>query len=116
MVVKKLLTTPTGVPRPPQPIAGTADGLFVYMQGERGGANLLYVTMSEPLSDLDRQLLEIYIHNVALTFENINLMEDLHGAGARGIQSRNSNLKRNGCRSEQNHGVNRTNAQTGHEF
>ena len=49
----------------------------MYMQGERGGANLLYVTHVEPLSDLDRQLLEIYIHNVALTFENINLMEDL---------------------------------------
>ena len=53
------------------------DAYVMYMQGERGGANLLYVTHVEPLSDLDRQLLEIYIHNVALTFENINLMEDL---------------------------------------
>ncbi|XQE68063.1 DUF3369 domain-containing protein [Pseudomonas sp. P3C3] len=53
------------------------DAYVMYMPGERGGANLLYVTHVEPLSDLDRQLLEIYIHNVALTFENINLMEDL---------------------------------------
>lgn len=54
------------------------NGVYVmYMQGERSGANLLYVTHDEPISDLDRQLLEIYIHNAALTFENINLMEDL---------------------------------------
>lgn len=53
------------------------DAYVMYMADERGGANLLYVTHVEPLSELDRQLLEIYIHNVALTFENINLMEDL---------------------------------------
>lgn len=37
------------------------DAYVMYMQGEQGSANLLYVTHVEPLSDLDRQLLEIYI-------------------------------------------------------
>lgn len=53
------------------------DAYVLYHSNERGGASLLYVTHLEPLSELDRQLLEIYMRNVAITFENINLLEDL---------------------------------------
>lgn len=52
------------------------DAYVLYMQGKRGCSNLLYVSHYEPLNDLDRQLLELYIRNVAITFENINLFDD----------------------------------------
>ncbi len=53
------------------------DAYVLFRRNDRGGASLLYVTHVEPLSDLDRQLLEIYVRSVAITFENIHLMEDL---------------------------------------
>ncbi|WP_165669861.1 DUF3369 domain-containing protein [Metapseudomonas otitidis] len=53
------------------------DAYVLYHCNERGGSSVLYVTHLEPLSELDRQLLEIYMRNVAITFENINLLEDL---------------------------------------
>ncbi|MDW6019401.1 DUF3369 domain-containing protein [Vibrio plantisponsor] len=48
-----------------------------YLHDERGADNLLYVNLNEELSELDKQLLQIYMYNIGLTFEKINLMEDL---------------------------------------
>ncbi len=53
------------------------DAYVVYSAGNRGASNLLYVTHASTLGKLDRQLLEIYTQSVAVTFENINLQEDL---------------------------------------
>ncbi len=53
------------------------DAYVVYNAGNRGASNLLYVTHASTLEKLDRQLLEIYTQSVAVTFENINLQEDL---------------------------------------
>lgn len=53
------------------------DAYVVYSAGDRGASNLLYVTHASTLGKLDRQLLEIYTQSVAVTFENINLQEDL---------------------------------------
>ncbi|WP_462053993.1 HD-GYP domain-containing protein, partial [Vibrio cholerae] len=39
--------------------------------------SVLYVGFEQELSELDRKLLEIYMYNIGLTFENINLMVDL---------------------------------------
>ncbi len=39
--------------------------------------NLLYVNLNKQLSELDRQLLEIYMQNIGLTFENLNLLLDV---------------------------------------
>lgn len=48
-----------------------------YLHDERGADNILYVNLNEELSELDKQLLQIYMYNIGLTFEKINLMEDL---------------------------------------
>lgn len=53
------------------------DAYVVYSAGNREASNLLYVTHASSLGKLDRQLLEIYTQSVAITFENINLQEDL---------------------------------------
>ena len=53
------------------------DAYVVYSAGDRGASNLLYVTHATTLGKLDRQLLEIYTQSVAVTFENMNLQEDL---------------------------------------
>jgi response regulator RpfG family c-di-GMP phosphodiesterase len=53
------------------------DAYVVYSSGNRGASNLLYVTHATSLGKVDRQLLEIYTQSVAVTFENINLQEDL---------------------------------------
>ncbi|MBL1742249.1 DUF3369 domain-containing protein, partial [Klebsiella pneumoniae] len=37
----------------------------------------LYVNLNKQLSELDRQLLEIYMQNIGLTFENLNLLLDV---------------------------------------
>lgn len=52
------------------------DAYVLYMQGARGSVNLLYVYHTEPLTELDRQLLELYTRNVAITFDNIALFDD----------------------------------------
>jgi response regulator RpfG family c-di-GMP phosphodiesterase len=54
-----------------------ADAYLLYMFDERGMSNLLYVNLNGSLSDLDKQLLEIYMQNIGLTFDNINLVVDL---------------------------------------
>jgi len=48
-----------------------------YLHDERGVDNILYVNLIEELSELDKQLLKIYMYNIGLTLEKINLMEDL---------------------------------------
>jgi len=53
------------------------DAYVVYTPAKDGGGNLLYLKHAGKLDKLDRQLLEIYTQSVAITFENINLQEDL---------------------------------------
>ena len=53
------------------------DAYVVYTPAKDGGGNLLYLNHARALGRLDRQLLEVYTQSVAITFENINLQEDL---------------------------------------
>lgn len=53
------------------------DAFVLYLAGANGSVNLLYVTHVEPLNSFDEQLLEMFTHNVAITFQNISLMEDI---------------------------------------
>ncbi|ENM5751966.1 DUF3369 domain-containing protein [Vibrio mimicus] len=53
------------------------DAYVFFKQDERGVDSVLYVHLEQELSELDRKLLEIYMYNIGLTFENINLMVDL---------------------------------------
>lgn len=53
------------------------DAYVFFMSEDRGVDNLLYVNLTAQLSELDKQLLIIYMHNIALTFDNINLLVDL---------------------------------------
>ena len=53
------------------------DAYVLYTEAKNGGGNLLYLKHASALGKMDRQLLEIYTQSVAITFENINLQEDL---------------------------------------
>ena len=53
------------------------DAYVFHMTDESGVDSLLYINISHKLSELDKQLLEIYMHNIGLTFENLNLLVDL---------------------------------------
>ncbi len=53
------------------------DAYVLYTEAKNGGGNLLYLKHASELGKMDRQLLEIYTQSVAITFENINLQEDL---------------------------------------
>lgn len=53
------------------------DAYVFFMADERGVNNLLYININTALSELDKQLLEIYMHNIGLTFENLSLLVDL---------------------------------------
>lgn len=53
------------------------DAFVLYSHDEQGVDNLLYVNLNKQLSELDRQLLEIYMQNIGLTFENLNLLLDV---------------------------------------
>lgn len=53
------------------------DAYVFFMADERGVNNLLYININTQPSELDKQLLEIYMHNIGLTFENLNLLVDL---------------------------------------
>ena len=48
-----------------------------YFSTSHGSENLLYVSMDEDLSDLDRQLLDIFASNVAITYENLVLRDEI---------------------------------------
>ncbi|KOO13798.1 phosphodiesterase [Vibrio xuii] len=53
------------------------DAFVFYAHDEQGVDSLLYVNFHQVLSELDIQLLEIYMQNIGLTFENLNLMLDI---------------------------------------
>ena len=53
------------------------DAYVMYTPSDQGGDNLLYVNHARLLDKMDRQLLELYTQSVAITFENMNLQEDL---------------------------------------
>jgi response regulator RpfG family c-di-GMP phosphodiesterase len=53
------------------------DAYVFYSSDDRHVTSILYLNLNEELSDLDRQLLKIYMQNIALTFENLNLLVDL---------------------------------------
>lgn len=48
-----------------------------YFTTSHGSENLLYVSMDEELSDMDRQLLDIFASNVAITYENLLLRDEI---------------------------------------
>lgn len=48
-----------------------------YFSTQQGSESLLYVTFNNELSDLDKQLLEIYAANVAISYENLLMREDI---------------------------------------
>ena len=48
-----------------------------YFSTQKGSESLLYVTYHHELSDLDKQLLEIYAANVAVTYENLLMRDDI---------------------------------------
>lgn len=53
------------------------DAVILYMVDSRGSENLLYLNLLGDLKNSDAQLLEIYMQNIALTFNNLNLQLDL---------------------------------------
>ncbi|HEY0562279.1 MAG TPA: HD domain-containing phosphohydrolase [Methylophilus sp.] len=53
------------------------DAYVFYCATQAGGSELVYISHRTALNDLDRQLLEIYVQNLAVTFGNINLQDDL---------------------------------------
>ncbi|MGF1753124.1 DUF3369 domain-containing protein [Vibrio makurazakiensis] len=53
------------------------DAYVFHMTDDAGVDSLLYIKIISELSELDKQLLEIYMHNIGLTFENLNLLVDL---------------------------------------
>ncbi len=53
------------------------DAYLLYANEDQGVDRLLYVNVHRKLSDLDKQLLEIYMQNIGLTFENLTLMNDI---------------------------------------
>jgi response regulator RpfG family c-di-GMP phosphodiesterase len=53
------------------------DAYVLYTSAKNGGCNLLYLKHAAELEKLDRQLLEVYTQSVAITFDNINLQEEL---------------------------------------
>jgi response regulator RpfG family c-di-GMP phosphodiesterase len=53
------------------------DAFILYTSDEQGVDSLLYVNFHKDLSELDVQLLEIYMQNIGLTFENLSLLIDI---------------------------------------
>lgn len=48
-----------------------------YFTTSHGSENLLFVSMKNEISDMDRQLLDIYASNVAVTYENLLLRDEV---------------------------------------
>ncbi|EAT12865.1 DUF3369 domain-containing protein [Bermanella marisrubri] len=48
-----------------------------YFTTSHGSENLLYVSLEQPLSDTEQQLLDIYASNVAITYENLLLRDEI---------------------------------------
>jgi response regulator RpfG family c-di-GMP phosphodiesterase len=53
------------------------DHYIGYFSTQKGSESLLYVSLHNELSDLDKQLLEIYAANVAITYENLLMRDDI---------------------------------------
>jgi response regulator RpfG family c-di-GMP phosphodiesterase len=53
------------------------DAYTGYFTTSHGSENLLFVSMAEDLSDMDHQLLDIYANNVAITYENLLLSNEI---------------------------------------
>jgi response regulator RpfG family c-di-GMP phosphodiesterase len=53
------------------------DAYVFYCPTPAGGSELVYISHRAALTDLDKQLLEIYVQNLAVTFGNISLQDDL---------------------------------------
>lgn len=53
------------------------DAFVLYSNDHQGVDNILYVNYQRNLNELDVQLLEIYMHNIGLTFENLSLLLDI---------------------------------------
>ncbi|UGA56697.1 DUF3369 domain-containing protein [Vibrio sp. VB16] len=53
------------------------DAYVFYSVDDQGVKSILYINLITELTELDKQLLELYMQNICLTFENINLMVDL---------------------------------------
>ncbi|WP_391091766.1 DUF3369 domain-containing protein [Vibrio sp. NH-UV-68] len=53
------------------------DAYVLYTHDADGVECLLYVNVNRDLSDLDKHLLEIYMQNIGLTFENLTLLTDI---------------------------------------
>jgi response regulator RpfG family c-di-GMP phosphodiesterase len=53
------------------------DSYTGYFTTSHGSENLLYVTMEGDLSEMDHQLLDIYANNVAITYENLLLNDEI---------------------------------------
>lgn len=53
------------------------DAFVLFACDQQGVDSILYVNYNRTLNELDRQLLEIYMHNIGLTFENISLLLDI---------------------------------------
>ncbi len=54
------------------------DGSYIgYFSTGHGSENLLYVSINQDLAELDRKLLDIYASNVALTYENLLLRDEI---------------------------------------
>ncbi|MCK6263653.1 DUF3369 domain-containing protein [Vibrio sp. ZSDE26] len=53
------------------------DAFVLYTYTDEGADSLLYVNLNRTLDTLDEKLLEIYMRNISLSFENLNLLIDL---------------------------------------
>lgn len=53
------------------------DAFVLFGHDHQGVDSILYVNYNRELNELDIQLLEIYMHNIGLTFENLSLLIDI---------------------------------------
>lgn len=55
------------------------DSLYLYLA--RGGYRaVVYLTLTEPLSDIQKQLLEVFLTGIAIGYENVHLFQKLNNA------------------------------------
>tara|TARA_R110001592_G_scaffold63789_7_gene195693 strand:- start:8178 stop:10403 length:2226 start_codon:yes stop_codon:yes gene_type:complete len=58
------------------------DSLYLYLA--RGGYRaVIYLTLAEPLSDIQKQLLDVFLTGVAIGYENVHLFQKLNNAAYR---------------------------------
>ncbi len=66
------------------------DHYIGYSSPREGSESLLYVTYHHELSDIDKQILEIYAANVTVTYENLLMREDVQETQKELIYARRS--------------------------